>query len=225
MNVSNFRYIYNASLLFPFATFIFPKFIFYQFPYISHIPHFPSSWSFFRFFFSNVLSSGFPALFLPIGFQLSSLPGGHHIFPIRRQLFYLYFFCQMSHFQFSSLDCFPTFLFQFFTDSYRIFLIWCYLFQSCHVHQLSNLQFSPCFFHLCFSFFSFHSFYCLRISVPSLNTRHSLQKVVFPELSFNSKVFFLFHLSPRLFAISFQAACFSCFFSPWLQTRHGDALL
>ena len=55
--------------------------------------------------------------------------------------------------------------------------------------------------------------HCLRISVPSLNTRHSLKNVVFPEFSFNSEVFFPFHLLPRLFAISFQVACFFCSFS------------
>ena len=110
----------------------------------SYIPHFPSSWSFFRFFFSNVLSScGFSTLFLPVSFQVSSevssLSAGHRIFPIRGQLFNSYFFYQISHFQFSSLlDCFCAFLFQLFTNSYRIFPIRCHLFHSyffarCHI--------------------------------------------------------------------------------------------
>ena len=66
---------------------------------------------------------------------------------------------------------------------------------------------SKIFFLLCFML----PFHCLRISVPSLNTRHYLQNVIFAKFSFNSKVFFQFHLSSRLFAIRFQAACFSCF--------------
>ena len=66
--------------------------------------------------FSNVLSSGFSTLFLPISFQLSSLLVGHHMFPIRDQLFHPCFFCQISHSQFFSLlDCFSAFLFQFFS--------------------------------------------------------------------------------------------------------------
>ena len=117
--------------------------------HISHIPHLPSSRSFFRLFFSNVLSSGFPSLFLPISFQLSSLSVGHHIFPIR-----------------------------------------CHLFHSCHVHQLSNSKFSPCFFFFASLFsVSILPFHWLQISLPTLNTRRYLQNVVFPECSFNSKVF------------------------------------
>ena len=55
---------------------------------------------------------------------------------------------------------------------------------------------------LCFLCFLFLPFHCLRISVPFLDTRHYLQNIVFPEFSFNSKVLFPFHLSPRLFAFS-----------------------
>ena len=96
----------------------------------------------------------------------------------------------------------------------------------CHVHQLSNSKFSLCLFFFASTFsVSILPFHCLRISAPSLNTRHYLQNVVFSQFSFNSKVFFLFHLSPRLFAIRFQAASFSCCLSPWLQAWHGDALL
>ena len=74
-------------------------------------------------------------------------------------------------------------------------------------------------------FFSFHSSFSLSpnfrtvsqyhrdYNISMFNTRHSLQNVVFPEFYFNSEVFFPFHFSPCLFAISFQAACFSCFFS------------
>ena len=58
--------------------------------HISYILHFPSSWSFFRFFFffPNVLSFGFPTLLLPISFQLSSLSVSQPIFLIRGQLFH-----------------------------------------------------------------------------------------------------------------------------------------
>ena len=114
--------------------------------HILYIPHFQSSWSFFRFFFSNGLSSGFPTLFLSISFQLSSLSVGHHIFPIPGELFHSFFLPRVT---------FPVFL------SSRLFLcifpIRCHLFYSCHVHELSNFKFSPCVFFLCFSFFSFHS--------------------------------------------------------------------
>ena len=103
----------SLSSYFHFITFIFRKLLFYHFPFPYIIYSTPSSWAFFLFF-SNVLSSSFPLIFLPISFQLSSLSVGHHIFPIPGQLFHSYFFCQMSHFQFSSLfDCFSAFFVQF----------------------------------------------------------------------------------------------------------------
>ena len=184
--------------------------------HISYIPHFPSSWSFFRFFFLNALSSGFPTLFLLISFQLSSLSVGHHIFPIRGQLCHAYFFCAMSHSQFSSLlDCFSAF--SKFGATYFTHVMYT-------KYQISN------FLLVCFFFTSPFSvtilpFHCLRISVPPLNTRPYLQNIVFPEFFFNSKVSFPFHLSSRLFAIRFQEACFSFCLFPWLQARHADALL
>ena len=79
-------------------------------------------------------------------FQLSSLSVGHHIFPIRGQLFHSYFFLPDV--------TVPVFL------SSRLFLcifrILCHLFHSCHVYTPSNSKFSPSLFFLCFSFFSFH---------------------------------------------------------------------
>ena len=156
--------------------------------HISYILHFTSSWLFFRFF-SNVFSSGFLTLFLPISFQYSSLSVGHPLFQIRGQLFHSYFFL-------------PDVTFPVFLSS------WLFL----------------CFPFPIFQFLSIFPFHCLWISVSFLNTRHNLQDVVFLGFSFNSKVF-PFHLSPRLFAIRFQAACFSCCLSSWLQARHADALL
>ena len=127
-----------------------------------------------------------------------------------------YFFQSVS----SCLSCPSAIPFFQFMASYftRIF------FAKCHIPSF------PLF--LTVSLLSFSNFLvsilpsdCFRISVPSFNTRHYLQNVVFPEFSFNSKVFFPFHLPPRLFVIRFQAACFSCCLSSWLQVRHTDALL
>ena len=152
--------------------------------HISYIPHFSLSWSFSRFFFSNVFSSGFSTLFFPISFQLCFLSGGHYIFPIRGQLFQSYFFFARCH-----TPNFPLFLTvsmfsfsNFFTDSYRVFPIHCHVFHLCHVHLLL-----VCFFFVSLCSVSILPFHCLRIPVPSVNTRHSLQNVVFPEFSFNSK--------------------------------------
>ena len=125
--------------------------------HISYIPHFSSSWLFFRFFFFNVLSSGFPTLFLPINFQLSFLSGGHNIFPIRGQLFHSSFFWQMSHSQFSSLlDCFSAFLLQF-----------CYEFESCFPNSaplISLMSCTPTVKFQIFSLFVF-SFFLLWSSI------------------------------------------------------------
>ena len=138
--------------------------------YISYIPHFPSSWSFSRLFFSNVLSSSFPTLFLPISFQLSSLSVGHQIFRIRNQLFYSYFFCQMQLFQFSYLlDYFSAF-YQF-GPTYFTHVVY----TNC---QISNFLL-VCFFLISSFSVSILAFHCPRISIPSVNTRHSLQNVVF----------------------------------------------
>ena len=68
-----------------------------------------------------------------------------------------------------------------------------------------------CFSAFLFQFFSFHPTF----------PRQYLQNVVFSEFSFNSKVFFPFHLSPRLFAIRFQAACFSWCLLKFLGFRLG----
>ena len=133
----------------------------------SYIPHFPLSWSFFRFLFSSILSSGFPTLFIPISFQLSSLSFGHHI---RGQLFHSYFFCQMSLSQFSSLlDCFSAFS-QFDATFFT---------HAMHTNCLNFLV--VCFF---FAYFlvSILPHHCLRMFVPSLYTRYSLQNVVFSRI-------------------------------------------
>ena len=104
------------------------------------------------------------------------------------------------------------FFFNFFTDSYRIFPIQCHLFYSFHVHQLSNSKFLLVF--LCFFFFSFHPSFPLSPNFRTVAQYSTLPSkyinIVFPEFSVNSKVFFSFHLSARLFAIRFQAASFSC---------------
>ena len=131
------------------------------------IYHFPSSCSFFRFLFSNILSFGLPTLFLPISFQLSSLCVGYHIFPIFVTIYFTRIF-------FLPDDTFPVFL------SSWLFLcilpIRCLLFHSPHVHERSNFKFSPCLFFLRFSFFSFHFFFPL-----SPNFRAVSQYSAFPS--------------------------------------------
>ena len=115
------------------------SFIIFHF-HISCIPHFLSSSSFFRFFFSSVLSSGLPMLFLPMSFQLSSLPIGHQIFPIRGQLLHSYFFswCHIPSFPLflivslhfpnsvpliSLMSCTPTVIFQIFFFIFSLLLL------------------------------------------------------------------------------------------------------
>ena len=139
------------------------SFIIFHF-YISYIFHiFHRLDRFFRLFFSsNVLSSSFPKLFLPTSFQLSCLSVGHHIFPIRGQLFNSNFFCQMSLSQFSSLlDCFSAF-----AQNATYFAHVMYLFHSCHVHQLSNSKFSPCLFFSLFPLFQFPFFLSIVSEFP-----------------------------------------------------------
>ena len=164
----------NAYLLFPFTTFIFRKFFFYHFLYIMY-----STFSIVLIVFPVLL---FQCLLfrLPHVFSANQFPV---LFPDRRSLYFpdswpfisLLFFFQTSHSQFSSLFLTVSMLSfsNFFTDSYRTFLIRCHLFNSCHVHQLSNSKFSSCFFFSVSPFsVSILPFHCLRIPVPSLNIRH-----------------------------------------------------
>ena len=77
---------------------------------VSKISHLSFSIFMYHIFYIFHRLERFSGSFLPISFQFSSLPIGHHIFPICGQLLHSYFFCQMSHSQFSSfLDCFSAF--------------------------------------------------------------------------------------------------------------------
>ena len=149
---------YNASLLFPFTTFIFPKFLFYHFPYsIFHIFHRLDRYSGFSFPMSFFPAS--PRYFFQSVPSCLPCPAVIKFFPFVASYFTRIFFAR-CHILISfpvlltvSLLSFSNFL----TNSYRIFAILCHLFQSCHVHQLANSKFSPCVFFIGFSFFSFHS--------------------------------------------------------------------
>ena len=142
----------NASLLFPFTTFIFPKFLFYHFPYIIYSTFF-------------IVLIVFPVLlFQCLLFRLLHVIFSNQfpiVFPVRRSLHFpnsrpvisvVFFFCQMSHSKFSSLlDCFYVFLFQLF-----------YGFISCFPNSLPRISLmsctpSSCLFFLRFSLFSFYS--------------------------------------------------------------------
>ena len=120
-------------------------------------------------------------------------------------------FCQMSHSQFSSwlFLCFP------FPIFLRIHIVFSQFDATYFTHVMyTNCQI-PIYLLVCFFFASPFSvpilpFHCLRISVPSFNTRYYLQNLVFRKFFFNPKVFFPFHPSPRLFAICFQTARLSC---------------
>ena len=137
-------------------------------------------------------TSRFLAFLFPISLQLSSLSITHVAFSqfvasLCTRIIYTRWHIPSFLFFLTA----PLLPFSNFTDSCRIFPTRCHLFHSCHVHQLSNS--ANLFLLVCFSTSRFPVFivpvHGLRISVPSLITRHSLQNVVFLEFFFSSRVF------------------------------------
>ena len=140
----------------------------------------------------------------------------YHLFQLSSSISVLYSYNNMHYILIVFQNYLPILnsnIFLTFSNSSFIFQfpIWCHLFHSCYVHQLSNSQFSSSCLFLCFSFSPFLvfiiPFHCLRISVPSLNTRHYLQNVVFPEFFFNSSLFPIPFFTP-LICYSFPGGVF-----------------
>ena len=201
-------------LLFPFTTSIFPKFLFYhfRFPYIIYstfsilivFPVFRFQCPLFRL--PHVISSNQFLVVLPVR-RLS-------IFPNSWPVISLIFFCQISHFQFSSLlDCFSASIFQFLYGLVSYF--------PNSLPLISPTSCTPTVLFQIFSLFVFSllllfqfSFFVSMVSefpyrLPILDISFKVY-LVFSEFSFNFEVFFPFHLLSRLFAIRFQVACFYC---------------
>ena len=214
------------SILFPLKIFIFPKFIFFHFlfPYgrfsSSSFPLFSSSFP--LYFFQSAASC------LPYPYLISHFPNS---WPVILLVKFIPEFIPRNYYQYKiysvclSFWLFPCFLFQIFLRTRVVFSQFgaTYFTHVMHTNcRIPNFLFLVCFSASPFSV-SIVPFHCLRIFVPSLISRHYLQNVVFPEFSFNSRVFFSFHLSPRLFSASLPGfvfrrpapTYFSCCLSSW----------
>ena len=187
------------------------KFISFHFPYIVY-----STFSIILIVFP-VLFFQCPLFLLPRVIFSNYFPV---VFPVRRSSHFPYSRPVISLVFFLPDVTFPVFLssWLFLCFSFPVFLRIHIVFSQFGATYFNHFMYTNCripnFLLVCFVFASSFSvsilpFHCLRISVPSINTRHSLQNIVFPE--FSSKVRLNTDTTLKLLNnITFQAVCFSC---------------